>query len=128
MDALRTVPGRTDGARAEAAHCCHCRLGAVDVHVRARAIAQQLAQVAAGRARGARQLVIEADERCADAGAAWCWSPERYLDSMRIMYGALPGDWRMLLADPHRAGVADADWRMEIGSRCMAPGSHRHAA
>ncbi len=92
--------------------CCHCRLGASNVHVRARAIAQQLARIAAGRARGAKALVVRAGvDGCT---GCQCGSPDRYLDSMRIVYSALPADWLMLV---ERQPGAAAGWAAEVGSR-----------
>jgi L-rhamnose isomerase len=95
------------------APCCHCGLGALDVHVRARAVAQQLARVESGVARGAKALVLDKGECQCDLP----YSPSRYLDSMSIIYSALPADWVMLVEGRH-CGASANDWSVEVGSRC----------
>ncbi|MES3021593.1 MAG: hypothetical protein V4857_08390 [Pseudomonadota bacterium] len=102
----------------DTARCCHCRLGALDVHVRARAISQQLARVESGRRHGAKVLLLGAGACGGQGGPQLLY--DRYLDSMRIIYSALPADWVMVIErHPCAAsrGAAVEDWTVEIGSR-----------
>lgn len=92
--------------------CWHCRLDASDVRVRAQAISQQLARVEVGRARGGKALVVGVGSGLCVRGEASV-SP-RYLDSMHIIYSALPADWVMYI----ERRLGSLDWSAEIGSRC----------
>ncbi|WP_158814414.1 TIM barrel protein, partial [Methylocapsa sp. S129] len=90
-------------------------LSHVDGAVRAQAIAHNIDCVAIGRKLGSKALTVWIGDGANFAGQSnLTLALDRYLDSMREVYAALPGDWRVFLEhklyEPAFYSTVISDW------------------
>jgi L-rhamnose isomerase/sugar isomerase len=90
-------------------------LSHVDAAVRAQAIAHNIECIAIGRQLGSKALTVWIADGSNFAGQSnLAQALDRYLDSMREIYAALPGDWRVFiehkLYEPAFYSTVIADW------------------
>jgi L-rhamnose isomerase/sugar isomerase len=90
-------------------------LSHVDGAVRAQAIAHNIACIEIGRKLGSKALTVWIGDGSNFAGqSSLTEALDRYLDAMREIYGALPGDWRVFLEhklyEPAFYSTVISDW------------------
>ena len=113
FDAVNSNTFRISRARSCRISSARCRIA--DARVRAQAVAHNIECIEIGRKLGSKALTVWIADGSNFAGQSNLTRAfDRYLESMREIYAALPGDWRVFLEhklyEPAFYSTVISDW------------------